>query len=237
MVYLINYTDMTPDNCRHDNNRESLTVSKTCPRTNSSHEERASGWLGQTNNTDANAIGSWDDDIDSADDIADEIIEHSDRLSLVSDRDELIKWISSDSADDFEITKTNSRKYNGTGWTMTVPGDDEDNGLELDAADGFVFVDEAWDGYGDQSSEHDLDEWTDALDAAGISHDVAEYSEMTGSGSMGVWAVVVRDEDEDAARAAINVWLNEYDSDDLETLGIDPKKILGLCTKKVAAHT
>ena len=60
-AYLISRDDMTPDHLRCGTCADALRVSRTPGETNSSHEERTEGWLGQTNNWSETALGEFDD--------------------------------------------------------------------------------------------------------------------------------------------------------------------------------
>lgn len=238
MIYVINTTDCTPDMCRHDGNRESLTITRTPPRTNSSHEVRTSGWLGMTNNMDENARGEWDEDEQDHEEIADEIIEIADKLELKHSRDGLLEFLADEDAEELIWDKATSRQITGEGWEILVPEDDSDDCLEVNSLEGYVFVDEYWDGFGNESSDHDLREWEKALDAAGIDYDVAEYSEHhKGSGTSFVWGVAVKEDDECAARAAIAIHAEEFTSEDLDSLGVTKDDVLRICKEKRAAKT
>lgn len=225
MIYAINHTNCSPDACRHDGNRQSLELTRTAPRTNSSKKIRTEGWLGQTNNTDSHAVGSWDADDESHDEIADEIVELATDFGLQCDRSQVLKFIASGD-DAITFDEAASRRLAGTGWEILVPAGGSDDGLEMNALDGFVFVDEYWTGFGNKSSASDQSDWVEALDAAGIEYEVAEYSEHSQSGISEVWAIVVAEDDEDAAMSAMNVHKEEFDADDLETLGLTSELIL-----------
>lgn len=58
--YLIHYADLAPDHLRGGTTADHLTITTQPGRTNVSREERTAGWLGQTGDWSATALGEFD---------------------------------------------------------------------------------------------------------------------------------------------------------------------------------
>ncbi|MEM6931043.1 MAG: hypothetical protein AAF602_29175 [Myxococcota bacterium] len=94
MFYVITTTDLRPDTLRNPTTTgETVGIYRTPGRTNQSHEERAEGWLGTTNNIDRHALGAFDTEVQARNFVAEEYpTAHEDLAERVGEGDLVVSY-------------------------------------------------------------------------------------------------------------------------------------------------
>lgn len=196
-VYLIRSTNVA----RGQQNDSSLRVCVKPGRKNMSRAECTDGWLGQTGDINEYALGEFDD--------TESLIAAIEAEGFTVDRDELESWMADDENEIFEDITYKTKHYSGDMYSFDVKPDPDSSVPNVDNVEvknGFTCIDQYWDGYGNESSEHERDEWVNALDGAGIKYEIAEYSARSSHGEASeFWMVIVADTDVERANAALEL--------------------------------